>query len=40
MYEGQNVADRKIGETNLEEIVDLIVGRKFKARSARALAEN
>ncbi|MGF7137203.1 simple sugar transport system ATP-binding protein [Paraburkholderia sp. EB58] len=40
MYEGQNVADRKIGETNLEEIVDLIVGRKFKARSARALAED
>jgi len=40
MYEGQNVADRKIGETNLEEIVDLIVGHKFSARSARALAEN
>src|SRR6218665_723169 len=38
MYEGQNIADRKIGETNLEEIVDLIVGRKFSARSARALA--
>jgi simple sugar transport system ATP-binding protein len=40
MYEGQNVADRKIGETNLEEVVDLIVGRKFKARSARALSED
>ncbi|MGF6762870.1 simple sugar transport system ATP-binding protein [Paraburkholderia sp. GAS33] len=40
MYEGQNIAERKIADTNLEEIVDLIVGRKFKARSARALAEN
>src|SRR5258708_5225365 len=40
MYEGQNVADRKIGDTNLREIVDLIVGHKFSARSARALAED
>lgn len=40
MYEGRNVADRRIGDTNLEEIVDLIVGHKFSARSARALAEH
>ncbi|MGI4859345.1 MAG: ATP-binding cassette domain-containing protein [Janthinobacterium lividum] len=40
MYEGRNVADRKISETNLEEVVDLIVGHKFRARSARALVEN
>ena len=35
MYEGRNVAERRIGETNIEEVVDLIVGRKFSARSAR-----
>lgn len=40
MYEGHHVADRRIDETNLEEIVELIVGRKFSARSARALAGN
>ncbi|MGI4855603.1 MAG: ATP-binding cassette domain-containing protein [Janthinobacterium lividum] len=40
MYEGKNVASRTIGETNLEEIVELIVGHKFSARSARALAEH
>ncbi|WP_352950965.1 ATP-binding cassette domain-containing protein [Mesorhizobium sp. M1148] len=36
MYEGRNVAERKIGETSIEEVVNLIVGRKFTARSARA----
>ena len=34
MYEGQNVAERLIAETNIEEVVNLIVGRKFSARSA------
>jgi simple sugar transport system ATP-binding protein len=36
MYEGRNVAERKIGDTSIEEVVNLIVGRKFVARSARA----
>ena len=35
MYEGRAVATRLIGETSIEEVVDLIVGRKFSARSAR-----
>jgi simple sugar transport system ATP-binding protein len=35
MYEGRSVAERRIEETNIEEVVDLIVGRKFSARSAR-----
>ena len=35
MYEGRNVAERRIEETNIEEVVNLIVGRKFTARSAR-----
>lgn len=34
MYEGQKVAERDIAETNIEEVVNLIVGRKFAARSA------
>ncbi|TFF24815.1 sugar ABC transporter ATP-binding protein [Jiella endophytica] len=34
MYEGRSVAERKISETSIEEVVDLIVGRKFTARSA------
>ena len=34
MYEGRNVAERRIGETNIEEIVNLIVGRKFRSVSA------
>ena len=34
MYEGRNVAERLIAETNIEEVVNLIVGRKFSARSA------
>ena len=32
LYEGRNVAERLIGETNIEEIVNLIVGRKFQSR--------
>ncbi|CAM2157635.1 Xylose/arabinose import ATP-binding protein XylG [Pararobbsia alpina] len=40
MYEGQNIADRAIQDTNLQEVVDLIVGRKFMARSARPLAHH
>ena len=35
MYEGRNVAQRRIEDTNIEEVVNLIVGRKFSARSAR-----
>jgi simple sugar transport system ATP-binding protein len=35
MYEGRNVAERRIEDTNIEEVVNLIVGRKFNARSAR-----
>ncbi len=35
MYEGRSVAERRIGETDIEEVVNLIVGRKFDARSAR-----
>ncbi|KGM35577.1 ABC transporter ATP-binding protein [Inquilinus limosus MP06] len=35
MYEGRNIAERNIADTNIEEVVDLIVGRKFTARSAR-----
>ena len=35
MYEGRSIAERRIEDTNLEEVVDLIVGRKFSARSAR-----
>ena len=35
MYEGRAIAERRVGDTNLEEVVDLIVGRKFSARSAR-----
>jgi simple sugar transport system ATP-binding protein len=34
MYEGRHVAVRLIGETSIEEIVNLIVGRKFHAVSA------
>ena len=35
MYEGRNVAERRIEETDIEDVVNLIVGRKFSARSAR-----
>jgi simple sugar transport system ATP-binding protein len=34
MYEGRNVAERRVEDTNIEEVVNLIVGRKFVARSA------
>ena len=34
LFEGKNVAERRIGETNIEEIVNLIVGRKFQSVSA------
>ncbi|KQT69832.1 MULTISPECIES: ATP-binding cassette domain-containing protein [unclassified Aureimonas] len=34
MYEGRNVAERRIEETSIEDVVNLIVGRKFQARSA------
>ena len=36
MYEGRAIAERAIPDTNIEEGVDLIVGRKFTARSARS----
>ena len=36
LYEGRNAAERLIGETNIEEIVNLIVGRKFQSVSAGA----
>ena len=35
MYEGRATAERMVADTNIEEVVDLIVGRKFSARSAR-----
>ena len=34
MYEGRAIAQRSIVDTDIEEVVDLIVGRKFTARSA------
>ena len=34
LYEGRRVAERMIGETTIEEVVNLIVGRKFQSRSA------
>ena len=36
MYEGRAIAERRIEDTNIEDVVDLIVGRKFSARSARS----
>ena len=36
LFEGRNAAERLIGETNIEEIVNLIVGRKFQSVSAGA----
>jgi simple sugar transport system ATP-binding protein len=30
LYEGRNVAERRIGETNLEDIVGLIVGQRLE----------
>ncbi|MEN2470608.1 MULTISPECIES: ATP-binding cassette domain-containing protein [Burkholderia] len=40
MYEGRNVANRLIGETSLEEVVDLIVGQRFNGRTAHQPMEN
>ncbi|KAB2873299.1 MAG: sugar ABC transporter ATP-binding protein [Bauldia sp.] len=34
LYEGRRVAERLIGDTNIEEVVNLIVGRKFQSLSA------
>jgi simple sugar transport system ATP-binding protein len=39
MYEGRNIAERRIEDTSIEEVVNLIVGRKFSARSAGRAAE-
>jgi simple sugar transport system ATP-binding protein len=39
LYEGRNVAERLIGETNIEEVVNLIVGRKFRSVSAGTRAQ-
>ncbi len=36
MYEGRAIAERAISDTSIEEVVDLIVGRRFSARSARS----
>ena len=36
MYEGTNVADRRVADTSLSDIVNLIVGEKFTAHSAAA----
>lgn len=35
LYEGRNVAERDAGETNLEELVNLIVGGKLEAGAGR-----
>jgi len=40
LYEGRSVAERLIGETNIEEIVNLIVGRKFRSVSAGTRPES
>ncbi|CAK9883861.1 MAG: Fructose import ATP-binding protein FrcA [Candidatus Erwinia impunctatus] len=36
MYEGINVAERRISDTSLADVVNLIVGEKFTAHSAQA----
>ncbi|WP_029573553.1 ATP-binding cassette domain-containing protein, partial [Pseudomonas syringae] len=36
MYDGANLAERRIADTDLNEVVELIVGHKFTARSASA----
>jgi simple sugar transport system ATP-binding protein len=38
LFEGRNAAERLVGETNIEEIVNLIVGRKFRSVSAAGRA--
>ena len=40
MYEGRNVAERRIEDTSIEDVVNLIVGRKFQARSAAVSEDN
>jgi simple sugar transport system ATP-binding protein len=40
LYEGRNVAERLVAETNIEEIVNLIVGRKFRSISAGTRASD
>lgn len=39
LYEGRRVAERLIGETSIEEVVNLIVGRKFQSISAGTARE-
>jgi simple sugar transport system ATP-binding protein len=39
MYEGRNVAERRIEDTDLEDVVNLIVGRKFNSKSAGPMAD-
>jgi ribose transport system ATP-binding protein len=39
LYEGRRVAERLIAETNIEEVVNLIVGRKFQSLSAAGESE-
>ena len=39
LFEGRNVAERLIGETNIEEIVNLIVGRKRPRSPASSLSK-
>lgn len=40
MYEGTNIAERAIKETDLAEVVNLIVGEKFTAASAKPHQED
>lgn len=40
MFDGRNIAERMIADTNIEEIVNLIVGRKFQSVSARGKTEH
>jgi simple sugar transport system ATP-binding protein len=39
MYEGRNVAERRIEDTDIEDVVNLIVGRKFHSKSAGPIAD-
>ncbi len=39
MYEGRNIAERRIEETDIQDVVNLIVGRKFQSKSAGQLAD-
>ena len=40
MFDGRSIAERMIADTNIEEIVNLIVGRKFQSVSARGKTEH